>query len=261
MSQNKFAKLHNARVVVIGGTSGIGFAVAEGSVEFGASVVIAGSNQERLDNALDRLRKAYPDAASRISGKTCDISDAKTMEENLHALFKFATQDSKKVDHIVNTSGGLGPRVALADAHATDVLEPGTLRYVGSMMIGKIAPAYMEAGPRSSITFTIGTLSQKPMKGMSSSVGIGGAVEGLTRALAVDLAPLRVNIVSPGAIRTELLLKMVAGNEEFLQSFAKGTLLNFVAEPEDTAEAYLYLMRDRFMTGQRIDTDGGRMLV
>ena len=260
MSQRKFAKLENARVVILGGSSGIGFAVAEGVIEFGGSVVIAGSNQERLDAALDRLRKAYPDASSRISGKTCDVSDQSTLEDNLHALFKFATQDGKKIDHVVNTAGAPGGVPQLAEVKAEQVLPSGVTRYLTAIMIGKIAPAYMGGGPAGSISFTSGTLMLKPIKGMSTSIGWGAALEGLVKGLAVDLAPLRVNFVSPGAIKTELLMRMGGANEQMLKMFTDDTLLKTVGAPEDTAEAYLYLMRDRFITGKRIDTDGGRLL-
>ena len=260
-SQNKFNKLQNARVVILGGSSGIGFAVAEGSLESGAIITISGSNQERLDKALERLRTAYPDASSRISGTTCDVSSAETVEENLHSLFKFATKDGAKIDHIVNTAGAPGGLPKLKDLPATQALQGGNTRFLGSLMIGKIAPAYMSGGWGNSITFTGGSMVAKPIKGVSSTMGFGAATEGITKTLAVDLAPIRVNLISPGAIRTELLLRTVGGNEEILKVWAKDNLLNAIAMPEDTAEAYLYLMRDRFVTAQILSTDGGRMMV
>lgn len=261
MSQRKFSKLSNARVVILGGTSGIGFAIAEGALEYGASVVISSSTQNKLDNALSRLRSAYPDLTSRISGKTCDLSKEDTVEENLHALFKFATENGKKVDHIVTTAGGPGGMGKLADAKATDILGVGVTKYVGGVMIGKIAPQYMEGGVGNSITYTSGSLADKPIKNVSAGIGYAGALESMTRALAVDLAPIRVNIVSPGAILTELLQNMGAAMDEGQKSFASDNLLGVLGRPEDTAEAYLYLMKDRFITGQNVRTEGGRLLV
>ena len=263
MSQRKFTKLENARVVILGGTSGIGFAVAEGAIESGASIVIASSTQERLDGALSKLRAAYPDATSRITGQTCNLGMTDTIEEDLHALFKFATEDGKKIDHVVHTAGSTGARVHLKDLPAAQAIAqtPATVRYLGALMIGKIAPQYMEGTWGNSITFTGGSLLQKPIKGVSGSIGWGAATEGITKSLAVELAPVRVNLISPGAVRTELLLNMVGGNEEVLKVWEKDTLVHATAAPEDTAEAYLYLMRDRFVTGQILSTDGGRMLV
>ena len=261
MSQRKFAKLQDARVVCLGGTSGIGFTVAEGVVEFGGSVVLASSNQERLDNALSRLRKAYPDASGRISGTVCDVSNASTVEGNVSALFQFATQDGKKIDHIVNTAGGLDQIPSLADISAETALPAAglTVRYTANMMIGKLAPKYMTGDASNSITFTSGTLTQKPTKGYATRVGFAGSMGSLMRCLAVELAPIRVNEVSPGATKTEQLMSIA--NEYVLKMFSADTLLKAVGEPEDVAEAYLYLMRDRFITAQRIDTDGGRMMV
>ncbi|MCJ1330537.1 hypothetical protein MMC10_007222 [Thelotrema lepadinum] len=250
MSQNKFNKLQNARIVILGGTSGIGFAVAEGSLESGATITIANSNQERLDKALERLRAAYPDTTSRISGTICDISSVDTVEDNLHALFKFATKDGTKIDHIVTTARAPGEMPKLEELTATKVLEGGTTMYLGGLMIGKIAPGYMNGGWANSITFTGGTLVAKPIKGMSSTLGWVAAKEGITRTLAVDLAPVRVNLVSPGAVRTELLLRMMRGSEELVDGWKKDNILNEVAMPEDTAEAYLYLMRIGLLPGK-----------
>ena len=244
MPTPKFSKLHNALVVIIGGTSGIGFAVAEGSLESGARVVIASSSQSKLDSALSRLRASYPSAAaSHLSGTTCDVSNSTTLEENLHALFKFAVSNNnnQKIDHIVNTAGNPGGLGALADTAATDVLPTGTLRYLTNMMLGKIAPGYMqsEVAGGSSLAFTGGTMALKPVKGRVTNIGWAGAVEALMRGLAVDLAPaVRVNMVAPGAIKTELLDSMA--NEQMVNAFKEDTLLKSVGRPEVRALFFFF---------------------
>lgn len=86
----------------------------------------------------------------------------------------------------------------------------------------------------------------------------GQGVEGLMRGLAIDMAPIRVNAVSPGAIKTELLANVP---EELLKSWAEMTTVKRIGRPEDTAEAYIYLMKDGFVTGTKIDTSGGRLLL
>ena len=107
--------------------------------------------------------------------------------------------------------------------------------------------------------FTTGTMAYKPGKGWTIIAANGLAVDGLVRGLAVDLSPqIRVNAVSPGAIRTPLLQPTLDKVGEGL--FRDATLTRSIGDPEDMAEVYLYLMRDRFITGQVIQSDGGRLL-
>ena len=86
----------------------------------------------------------------------------------------------------------------------------------------------------------------------------GSAVEGLARGLAVDLAPVRVNAVSPGAVRTELFAGL---EEEMVERLREATLVKEVGTPEEAAEAYGYCMRCGFVTGSVVGCDGGRMIV
>lgn len=91
--------------------------------------------------------------------------------------------------------------------------------------------------------------------------GVAGAVVSLTRALAVDLAPLRVNCVSPGPVKTELWDGVPKDQlDKMLEGFKKSSLTDKVAMPEDTAESYLGCMRDGSLTGQTIVTEGGMLL-
>jgi NAD(P)-dependent dehydrogenase (short-subunit alcohol dehydrogenase family) len=260
--QHKFNKLEGARVLVLGGTSGIGFAVAQGSLEYGASVVISSSNPEKVERAVSRLREGYPEFSSRVSGQACDLYNIPTMEASINSLFTFATKDGKKIDHLVNTAGSPGYAPSLSEITPEQI---GTSdRLAGIMMLAKHAPKYMETGPQTSITLTTGTMLFKPVKDFVTAIPWAGAVDAASRALAISLAPLRVNAVAPGAIDTELLQSMGNGNEEIKEAtyklFRDTNLLGTLGRPEDTAEAYLYLMKDRFVTGQTILSDGGRLL-
>ncbi|KAH8697352.1 hypothetical protein BGW36DRAFT_378508 [Talaromyces proteolyticus] len=263
MSQQKFNKLANTRILILGGTSGIGFSVAEGSLEYGASVVIASSNPEKVEKAVSRLRDAYPNLSSRISGQACDLYTPSTVEASLESLLAFATKDGKKIDHVVNTAGGPGSRPPLSEI-TPEQANTGGPRLAGILMLAKHAPTYMEAGPQASITLTTGTMLFKPLKDHVAGIGSAGAVDATARALSISLAPLRVNVVAPGAIDTELLQSIGGENEAVknatYQMFRDTNLLGILGRPEDTAESYLYLMKDRFITGQTILTDGGRLL-
>lgn len=261
MSPAKYtSKLRDGRVLIFGGTSGIGFCVAEAAIKHGAYVCICGSKQAKLERAISRLRSAYPDSASKVSGHVCDLSQPDSIEFNLDTALRFATADSK-VDHVVFTSGDALRNVPIAEATIETILKVGNVRFLGPLMLGKLAPKYMSAGPKSSITLTGGTMSQKPAKGWTLIAAWGSGIGGITRGLAVDLAPIRVNMVSPGAVHTELFDDIPKERlDSVLQGFRDGTLIDKVGKPEDLAEAYLYPMKDQFVTGKIFESDGGRLL-
>lgn len=128
--------------------------------------------------------------------------------------------------------------------------------------MAKLAQQYMHQTNLSSISTTGGVMSLKPAPGWSAMTGWGAAKEGMARGLAVDLTPIRVNCVLPGAIETELWDSFGPGGmrQQMIDMFSSQSLLKTVGKPEDTAEAYLYLMRDSFVTGICLLTDGGHVL-
>ena len=261
MSPTKYtSKLHDSRVLVLGGTSGIGFCVAEAALEHGAHVCICGSKQAKLEKAIARLRSAYPDSADKVSGHVCDLSQPESLESNLDTVLRFATAEAK-IDHIVFTSGDALKITPVSEATVETILKVGNIRFLGPLMLAKLAPKYLSAGPKSSITLTGGSMSRKPTKNWTLIAAWGSGVEGMTRGLAVDLAPVRVNMVSPGAVHTELFDDIPKERlEGVLQGFRDGTLLDQVGTPENLAEAYLYPMKDQFVTGKIFESDGGRLL-
>lgn len=121
-------KLEGKRVLVIGGTSGIGFCVAEACVEFGAIVTVASSTQEKIDKTIERLTTSYPEAEDRVSGFPCDLAGT-DVEGNLKALFEFTTKDGK-LDHLVNTAGDTFGQIKIADITAEIVQKLGQVRYM-----------------------------------------------------------------------------------------------------------------------------------
>jgi NAD(P)-dependent dehydrogenase (short-subunit alcohol dehydrogenase family) len=251
-------KLAGQRVLILGGTSGMGFAVAEGAVELGATVIVSSSSSDKVARAVDRLRSSYPDASSRISGYPCDLANAESLESNLETLFNGATSNgTHKLDHIVYTAGnpvGVGSKditpVLIAQAQAIKVAAP-------LVIANKFIPRFMRLSPDSSFTLTGGVMNFKPLPGWTLPAITGGAMSGAVVGLAVDLKPLRVNGVVPGAIETELMGSI---SEERKDAFRSKTLVGTLGTPEDAAEAYLYLMKDRFITGSLIHTNGGVLL-
>lgn len=176
-------------------------------------------------------------------------------------LRSITSNGSNPIDHIAFTAGDTLPLQPLSEFNPTTAPQAANVRLFAPMLLGKVAPNYMsksEAG-NSTITLTSGSNTKKPAPGWAIIAAWGSAIEGLARGLAVDLAPsLRVNCVAPGAIRTPLLEK---APENVLQAFREKSLVQDTGSPEDTAEAYLYCMKDRFVTGQVVLTDGGRTLV
>jgi NAD(P)-dependent dehydrogenase (short-subunit alcohol dehydrogenase family) len=259
-------RLANTNILIFGGTSGIGFAVANMALSHGARVTISGSAQPKIDDRVAKLRSFYPNmSASNVAGFACDLSDKDNLEANLKdVLDKTTSNGANKIDHIVYTAGDTDyPK--LSEVTVDSALAPMLMRTVAPGLIAKLVLSgdYMPLSDNSSLTVTGGTNTDKPMPGWTIAAASGGALTGLVRGLAGELAPRRVNCVIPGAIHTELLQKMfdAIGEEATNQMKKSVSLAATFGQPEDTAEAYGYLMRDRFATGSFVRSDGGRLLV
>jgi NAD(P)-dependent dehydrogenase (short-subunit alcohol dehydrogenase family) len=121
------------------------------------------------------------------------------------------------------------------------------------------APSIREGG---SVVLTTGTAGRRPLPGTTVAASLCGAMESLTRALALELAPLRVNAVAPGIVRTELWRDLPEPDRDALfKSAAQSLPTGRIGEPADVAEAYLYLMRGAYTTGSVVVVDGGTVLV
>ena len=130
------------------------------------------------------------------------------------------------------------------------------VRSVAPLIVAKHLLQNIEIGPDSSYTITGGFITTKPPPGFALYAATG--IEGLSRALAVDMAPIRVNLVAPGAIKTEALDGLP---EAVVNGLTQATTTKRLRRPEDIAEAYVYLMKDGIVTGSILYTNGGRFLV
>ena len=254
-------KLTGKHVLIIGGSSGIGYAVAEGALEFGAHVTISSSQESKIASAKDSLLQSYPSAKPRLEGFPCDLTSP-DLESNLQSLLSKTNANGTKLDHIIFTAGDKLANAPLGDVTLEGMQKAAMVRFNAPLLLAKHAPANMNPGPSSSITLTTGSISERPMKGWAMIGGLATGNHGQTRILALELAPIRVNLISPGAVLTPLWKDFSAEQlEGFKEGMKKGTATGEIGRPEDVAEAYLYAMRDWNLTGSVISTNGGALLL
>jgi NAD(P)-dependent dehydrogenase (short-subunit alcohol dehydrogenase family) len=229
------------RIVIIGGTSGLGFATARAASAEGAAVVVASSSQASVDRALKNL----PDGTE---GSAVDVTDEAAVRDFFDRIGAF--------DHLVYTAGEPVLNASLADTEIGTARRFFDIRYFGALTAAKYGAPHVRPG--GSIVLTSGIASTRPQGGTAVVSSVVAAIEGLTRALALELAPIRVNAVVPSIIRTEMWGE---DPEELYAAVAASLPLRRVGEPEDVADAYLYLMRNKHTTGTLLTVDGGAILV
>ncbi len=237
--------LNGKRIVVLGGTSGIGFATAEMAAREGAAVVVASSRRQSVDHAVARLPKG-------TEGHTIDLSN----EEHVRDFFNH----SGAFDHLAFTAGDMMQMGELSETNVEQARHVFDLRFWGAFMVAKYGSSQIRPG--GSIVLTSGTIGRRPQKGGTIGAGISGAVEALTRALAIELAPIRVNAVCPGPVKTGMWMNLPEEDREAtFRRIGQALPVGRMGEAPDLAQAYLYLMREGFSTGQVIIVDGGTTLV
>jgi NAD(P)-dependent dehydrogenase (short-subunit alcohol dehydrogenase family) len=231
--------LAGKKVVVIGGSSGIGLATAELAMKEGADVVIASRSAAKLDPVAERLK---------VTAVSADV----TSDQSVAELFRRAGP----VDHVVLTAAQLrtGPfkTVAMEDVRAT--MEA---KFWGAWRVAREA----EIRPGGSLTLVTGFLSVRPRPNSAIISAANGALESLARALALELAPVRVNAVSPGVVDTPIRAAMPeAARVEMLARTAAALPVGRVGAAEDIAQQILSFMANGFATGSIVYLDGGALV-
>ena len=245
MNSSKQQTLNGKKVVILGGSAGLGLATAKAAADEGAILIIASSNQSRINEALKQL----PETAM---GYAIDLGK----EANIKSFF----QSLGHFDHLVYTAGENLNLKPIADTDLDEAKNFFTLRYWGALAAVKYGAPLINKG--GSINLTSGIASQRPGVGWFMGSSICGAMEGFTRAMAVELAPIRVNAVMPGVIETNLWDGMPKEQREsFYQSVADSLLVKRIGQPEDVAATFVFLMKQSFTTGQTFVVDGGTVLV
>jgi NAD(P)-dependent dehydrogenase (short-subunit alcohol dehydrogenase family) len=233
-------QLAGKKVVVVGGSSGIGLSTAELAKREGADVIVASRNVAKLDAVAEKMNAISIPA---------DVTD----DGSVANLFKSAGP----VDHVVVTAAQLrsGPfrTVAMEDVRST--FEG---KFWGAWRVARAAE--FRAG--GSLTLVSGFLSVRPRPNSAIVSAANAALEALSRALALELAPLRVNCVSPGIIDTPIRAAMPeAARKEMLAKTAASLPVGRVGEGEDVARQIIACMTNGFMTGSTVYLDGGAQVI
>ncbi|MBF6046317.1 SDR family oxidoreductase [Streptomyces sp. NRRL B-1677] len=226
------------RVLVVGGSSGVGLATARQFTAQGAHVTIASRSKEKIDAAVGSI-------GAPATGRVLDITDDASVEEFAGTAGAF--------DHVVITA-------ADTPMGRVDTLPLDAAR---AAMDSKFWGAYrlaraLRISPAGSLTIVTGYLSVRPGKAAALQSAINAALEALVRGLALEYAPLRVNAVSPGLIRTPLWDGLPAEDREAMYEAAAERLpVGRVGEPEDIADAILYVAGNPYSTGTTLFIEGG----
>jgi NAD(P)-dependent dehydrogenase (short-subunit alcohol dehydrogenase family) len=237
--------LKGKKVVVLGGSAGMGLATAKAAAVQGAEIIIVSSNQERINKALSEL-------PADSEGFAVNLGD----EQAIASLFK----SIGNFDHLVYTAGESLQLGAITDTVIEGAKKFFDIRYWGAFTSVKYAAPNINEG--GSITLTGGSAAHRPGSGWSLGASICSAMEGFTRAMAIELAPIRVNIVVPGLVKTDLWADMAEADREGMYAHY-GTQLpvRYIADADDLALSYIYLMQQTYSTGQVVVADGGYVLV
>lgn len=219
----------------------MGLATANAAIAAGASVIIASRSMEKLETAKKEI-------GGHIEAQPIDLLN----EDSIHKFF----QTVGAIDHLV-VSGSSMKSGSIRELATEDAKASMASKFWGPYLAAKYAPI----NSNGSIVLFSGILSRKPSSGMAIVSAVNAAVEGLGRALAVELAPIRVNVISPGLVTTPAYEKMPEDQREAMfENTASHLPVGRIGYPEEIAATVIHLLENGYMTGTVIDVDGGGLL-
>lgn len=233
-------EMNKRKVVVIGGSSGIGFALAELLMSEGTEVIIASRSSHKLKHAVDRLY-------GKVTAQVVDMCDQSSLAEFFETVGSFT-------DLVVAASEiAFGPVAELPVEVAKQSFEN---KFWGPYQTVKAALPHLASD--GSITLFSGGFSQRPKPGAAVITAINCAIEGLAKALALEIAPIRINVVAPGITDTEHFDSFSPTEKaDFFADFCKDLPIARAAQPVEIARSALFLMTNTYSTGATVYVDGG----
>ena len=234
--------IDNQNIVVIGGTSGIGLATAVNAASKGANVWAVSRSEEKVMACSE----SHPD----ITFSSLDTHNV----EGLKSLF----ESVGTIDHIVAAATGAERTMAPFMDQTDEQFREAFNKFWGYTHVTRQGMPHLNEN--GSLTFVSGTPARKCNPGMSSVSCTGSAVEGLTKALALEMAPKRVNAVAPGLISTGMFDNLGDRKNAALENMGKNIPLGRVGEADEVAKAIVMIMENSYITGTTIDVDGGGLL-
>ncbi|QEU01840.1 SDR family oxidoreductase [Pseudomonas oryzihabitans] len=228
------------KVVILGGGSGMGLAVAKKVASSGGKVVIAGRNADKLSKVVATLGEA-------ASYKAFDLGD--------EAAVKKAFEEIGAFDHLVTTAAQL-TFAPVADLSTEQVESMLVSKFWGPFYASKYAAPHI--AKEGSITFFSGLAAYRPAPGAAIVAALNAALEGFAMALALEIKPVRVNVVSPGVVDTPTWDFLSSEDRQgLLDSVASSLPVGRVGQADDLADAALALMGNGFINGTVLHVDGG----
>ena len=244
MNVRRAPELLGQTVVVIGGSAGIGLETARLALAEGADVVMTGRNEERLQSAADTL------GVSRTA--TFDANDSAALQSFLGGL-------AGPVDHVMVTAGG--PYYSrLADMDFDEARR--AIQEHPMLMVGVARAATGKVRPGGALVFMGGTGGRNPAVGVGLMSAMTAALPALTASLALEIAPVRINLIAAGFVDTPLSASLLGdGLEERRQQLRETLPIRRVVTAEDVASLAVHLMTNTALTGATYDIDGGQQLL
>ncbi|MES2937906.1 MAG: SDR family oxidoreductase [Pseudomonadota bacterium] len=231
--------LAGKKIVLVGGASGLGLATARAARAQGADVIVTSVSQQQLREVMDK---------HGFKGGLLDV----TREDEVSAFFG----DVGAFDHLAISAGDPLKKTPFLKQTAEGARKDFEIRFWGAHCAVRHAAPNIRPG--GSITLTSGLAGRRATPGIAVLGAVCGAVESLAQGLAVELAPIRVNVVCPGVVDTGIWDALPdAARNGFYADTGKALPIGRVGRPEELAEAYLYLMRNSFSTGAIVVADGG----
>lgn len=233
-----------ARVFIVGGTTGMGLACAAALCERGMEVIIGGRSTSRLQRAVESL-------PAGALAQPIDMTDPDSVQR--------AVQELSRLDHVILAASGSVAWGPVTEVSAEDLERAMQVKVVGYWRVLRaVLPILHERG---SITLFSGAASRKAMRGTAALAAVNGAINRMARTLAIELAPIRVNTVSPGLIETSAYDGMPAdARRAMFDAAAQSIPVARIGTAPEVAQAALMLTTNAYATGALLDIDGGTQL-